>query len=88
MRHGYQVCEAEIIMKYEINQQTEEIIDSLNITDEEKDFIFQHIENAYYRGHTDGYLDGYSNGYEEGHCVGYYEDTDDIGMNQQEQLDI
>ena len=75
-------------MKYEINQQTKEIIDSLNITDEQKDFIFQHIENAYYRGHTDGYLDGYSNGYEEGHYAGYYEGIDDAEMNQQEQLDI
>ena len=50
-------------MKYEINQQTKEIIDTFNITDEQKDFIFQHIKDAYYRGHTDGYLDGYSSGY-------------------------
>ena len=58
-------------MKYEINQQTKEIIDSLNITDEQKDFIFRHIEDAYYRGHTDGYLDGYHNGHEDG----YYDGT-------------
>ena len=74
-------------MKY-IDSQTKEIIDSLNITNEQKDFIFQHIEDAYYRGHTDGYLDGYSNGYEEGHYAGYYEGIDDAEMNQQEQLDI
>ena len=58
-------------MKYEINQQTKEIIDTFNITDEQKDFIFQHIEDAYYRGHTDGYLDGYHNGHEDG----YYDGT-------------
>ena len=75
-------------MNYKINKQTKEIIDSFNITDEEKDFIFQHIENTYYRGHADGYLDGYNRGYEEGHYAGYYEGTDDAEMNQQERLDI
>lgn len=58
-------------MKYEISQQTKEIIDTFNITNEQKDFIFRHIENAYYRGHTDGYLDGYHNGHEDG----YYDGT-------------
>ena len=58
-------------MKYEINQQTKEIIDTFNITNEQKDFIFRHIEDAYYRGHTDGYLDGYHNGHEDG----YYDGT-------------
>lgn len=59
-------------MDFIINSQTKEIIDNFNITDEQKDFIFQHIEDAYYKGHTDGYLDGYSSGYEEGHYDGYY----------------
>lgn len=63
-------------MIFTVNPQTKEIIDSLNITDEEKDFIFQHIENAYYRGHTDGYLDGYNDGFDEAE------------RQQQEQLDI
>lgn len=63
-------------MEYKVNEQTKEIIDSFNITDEEKDIIFQHIKNAYYRGHTDGYLDGYNSGYEEGHYAGYYEGID------------
>ena len=58
-------------MKYEINQQTKGIIDTFNITNEQKDFIFRHIEDAYYRGHTDGYLDGYHNGHEDG----YYDGT-------------
>lgn len=74
-------------MKY-IDSQTKKIIDSFNITDEEKDFIFQHIENAYYRGHTDGYLDGYNNGYEEGHVDGFTYGFDEAERQQQEQLDI
>lgn len=58
-------------MKY-IDSQTKEIIDGFSLTPEMKDFIFQHIENAYYRGHTDGYIDGYNSGYEDGHYDGYY----------------
>lgn len=65
-------------MKY-IDSQTKEIIDSFSLTPEMKDFIFRQIEDAYYRGHTDGYLDGYGRCYEEGH----YEGTDGAEMNQQ-----
>lgn len=65
-------------MKY-IDSQTKEIIDSFSLTPEKKDFIFKQIEDAYYRGHTDGYLDGYSRCYEEGH----YDGADDAEMNQQ-----
>ena len=75
-------------MIFTINPQTKEIIDSFNITDEEKDFIFQHIENTYYRGHTNGYLDGYNNGYEEGHVDGFTYGFDEAERQQQEQLDI
>lgn len=75
-------------MKYEINSQTKEIIESFNLTSEMKDFILQHIEDSYYRGHTDGYLDGYNRGYEEGHESGFSEGFDEAERQQQEQLDI